>query len=114
MLMCCFLSENIHLSAYTSEHDFYARCYPRYLSLLTKAGEFLAATGGTEEKTMIFIRSVIVTPRNILKLLWTDTWPIATVLGLMLRNTRTPGCRGTEAAYLYVFACSWRSLLTRD
>ncbi|KAL7410441.1 histone deacetylase domain-containing protein, partial [Mrakia frigida] len=29
--------ENIHLTTYTSEQDFYARCYPRYLSLLTKA-----------------------------------------------------------------------------
>jgi hypothetical protein len=51
-------SENIHLTTYTTEADFYARCYPRYLSLLTKAGEFLNATGGTDEKAIVFIRCV--------------------------------------------------------
>ena len=51
--------ENVHLSAYSSEQDFYARCYPRYRSLLTKAGEFLASTGGTAEQTVVSNAAIV-------------------------------------------------------
>lgn len=49
-------SENIHLSPYSSEEDFYTRCYPRYLQLLTKAKAFLESTAAEAGKTMVFIR----------------------------------------------------------
>lgn len=49
-------SANIHLETYTDERDFYARLYPRYLELLSRAAQFINETQATEEKTIIFIR----------------------------------------------------------
>ncbi|KAI0667672.1 Arginase/deacetylase [Trametes maxima] len=48
--------ENIHLKPYTSEQEFWDTLYPKqYLSLLEKAGDFIARTGGVRDDTLVFI-----------------------------------------------------------
>ncbi|KAI0647911.1 Arginase/deacetylase [Trametes meyenii] len=48
--------ENIHLKPYTSEKEFWDTLYPKqYLSLLEKAEDFIARTGGTRDNTLVFI-----------------------------------------------------------
>jgi hypothetical protein len=55
-----FVSENIHLQPYSTEEEFYARIYPKYLALLDKAKVYMDETEADPEKTVIFIRRVTV------------------------------------------------------
>ena len=49
--------ENIHLEKYTSSEDFFDRLYEGpYKKLLTKAEQFVKATGGSNSDTLVFIR----------------------------------------------------------
>ncbi|KAI0715688.1 Arginase/deacetylase [Cerioporus squamosus] len=48
--------ENIHLTPYKSEQEFWDNLYPgSYSRLLEKAGDFLDSTGGPGEDTLVFI-----------------------------------------------------------
>ncbi len=49
--------ENIHLTPYKSEQEFWDDLYPgSYSRLLEKAGDFLDSTGGAGEDVLVFIR----------------------------------------------------------
>lgn len=50
--------ENIHLERYSSEAQFWEVLYPRYLTLLYRARNFLDETGGPGDDVIIFVRSV--------------------------------------------------------
>lgn len=50
------LSENIHLQPYSSEDDFYARIYPKYLALLDKAKLYMDETEADPDRTIVLIR----------------------------------------------------------
>ena len=50
--------ENIHLERYNSEAQFWEVLYPRYLTLLYRARNFLDETGGPGDDVIIFVRSV--------------------------------------------------------
>lgn len=49
--------ENIHLEPYTTEDHFFSDLYKnKYSRLLKKARDFIGATGGVKDDTLVFIR----------------------------------------------------------
>ena len=51
--------ENIHLDPYTTETDFFENLYEKkYSRVLHKARDFIDATGGVRDDTLVFIRYV--------------------------------------------------------
>lgn len=50
--------DNIHLQRYDSEAHFWDVLYPRYLTLLHRARDFLDETGGPRDDVIVFIRYI--------------------------------------------------------
>lgn len=52
--------ENIHLEPYTTEEEFHGQLYEgKYAQLFKKARNFIQATGGVKDDTLVFIRYLL-------------------------------------------------------